>query len=106
MCEPTGLETSTTKITAHDGKWIPQYGALRCPLIWRPGNEAKPTCIQKKWHVVDMPGPAILCLATSERLKVITLNCTVRITHESPKLMDKEPHNMVMHDGTSPHPMA
>ena len=61
---------------------------------------------QTKWYVADMPGPAILGLPASERLKVIILNCAVRITHESPKLLDKESHNMVRHDGTSPHPVA
>ena len=53
-----------------------------------------------------MLGPAVLGLPTSARLKVINLNCVVRITHESPKLLDKESHNMVRHDGTSPHPVA
>ena len=43
----------------------------------------------------DMPGPGILGLPTSGRLKVITLNCAVRSTHESPKLLDKESYNMV-----------
>ena len=42
---------------------------------------------------------AILGLPTSERLKVMTLNCAVWISHESPKLMDKESYNMVRHDG-------
>ena len=53
-----------------------------------------------------MQGPATLGLPTSERLKVITLNCAVRITHESPKLLDKQSYNMVTPDGTSPHPVA
>ena len=48
--------------------------------------EQKLRCIQTKWYVADTPGPAILGLPTSERLKVITLNCAVRITHESPRL--------------------
>ena len=52
------------------------------------------------------PGPAILGLPTSERLKVITLSCAVRNTHESPKLLDKESHNMVRNNGTSQHPVA
>ena len=52
------------------------------------------------------PGPAILALPTSERLKVITLNCAVKITNESPKLLDRESHNMVRDDGTSSHPVA
>ena len=104
--ETTGLETSTTKLTAYNGMQIPQYGVLRCQLIWRPGNGAKPRCIQIKWYVADIPGPAILGLPTSERLKVTTFNCAVRITHESPKLLDKESHNMVRHDGISPHPVA
>ena len=53
-----------------------------------------------------MRAPAILGLPTSERLKIIILNYTVRITHESPKLLDKGSHNMVRHDGTSPCPVA
>ena len=104
--EPTGLETSTTKLTAYNGMQIPQYVALRCLIIWRPGNGAKPRCIQTKWYVADMPGPAILGLPTSDRLKVITINCAVRITHELPKLLDKKSHNVIRHDGTSPHPLA
>ena len=90
--EPTGLETSTTKLTAYNGTQIPQYGVLKCLLIWKPGNGAKPRCIQTKWYAADMPGPAILGLPNSGRLKVITLNCAVRITHESPKLLDIESH--------------
>ena len=104
--EPTGLETNSIKLPGYSGMWIPQYGALRCPLIWRPGNGAKPRHIHTKWYVADIPGPAILGLPTSERLKVLTLNCTLRITHEAPKLLDKESHNMVSPDGTSPHPVA
>ena len=74
--EPTGLETSTTKFTAYNGMQITQYGGLRCLLIWRPGNGAKPRCTQTKWYVADMPGPAILGLPISERLKVITQLCS------------------------------
>ena len=92
--EPTGLETSTTKLTAYNGKWIPQYGVLRCLLIWRLSDGTKPRDIQTKWYVVFL------------RDKVITLNCAVRITHESLKLLDKESHNMVRHDGTSQHPVT
>ena len=51
--EPTGLEISITKLTAYNGMQIPQYGALRCPLIW---NGAKPRCIQTKRYVADTPG--------------------------------------------------
>ena len=47
--EPTGLETSTTKLTAYNGTWIPQYGAPSCLLIWRTINEAKFRYIQTKW---------------------------------------------------------
>ena len=104
--EPTGLETSTTRLPVYNGTQIPQYGVLKCPLIWKPDNGVKLRCIQTKWYVADIPGPAILGLPTSERLKVITLNCAVRITHESPKLLDKESHNVVRHYGTSPHPVA
>ena len=104
--EPTRVETSSTKVTAYNATWIPQYGVLRFLLIWRPSNEANPRHIQTKWFVADMPEPAILGLPTYEGLKVITLNCAVRITHESPKLLDKESHNMVRHYGTSPHPVG
>ena len=68
---------------------VPHYGALRCLLMWRPSNGAKPRHIQTKWYVADTPGPAILGLPTSGRLIVIALNCVVRITHESSKLLDK-----------------
>ena len=83
------LEISTTKLIAYNGMQIPQYGVLKCPLIWTPGNGAKPRHIQTKWYVADMPGPAILGLPISERLKVITLNCAVRISHELPRLLDR-----------------
>ena len=42
--------------------------------------------------MADTPGPAILCPPTSERLEIIIFNCAVRITHESPKLLEKESH--------------
>ena len=51
--EPTGLQTSTSKLTAYSRMQIPQYGALQCPLTWRPGNGAKPTHIQTKWYVAN-----------------------------------------------------
>ena len=108
--EPTGLEPSGTCLTAYNGTPIPQYGALRCPLIWRPGNGARPRWIQTKWYVADTPGPAILGLPTSERLRVITLNCTVWITHETPTLPNRNyknaNHGVVRHVGTIPHPVA
>ena len=40
--KPTGLEPSGTCLTAYNGTSIPQYGTLRCHLIWRPGNGATP----------------------------------------------------------------
>ena len=52
--------------------------------------------------MADTPGTAILGLPTSERLRVIALNCAVRITHEPPKLLDKISHNIGEHDGTLP----
>ena len=104
--EPTGLESNAIKHTTYNGMHIPQYEVLRCLLIWKPGNGAKPRWTQTKWNVADAPGPAIVDLPTSERFKVITLNCAVRITHASPKLLYEESHNMVSHDGTSPHPVA
>ena len=50
--------------------------------------------------MADTLGPAILGLPTFERLKVIILNCAVRITHESPKLLDRKSHNLIGHDGS------
>ena len=104
--EQTGLDTSAIKLTAYNEMWAPQYGVFKCQLIWKLGNGAKLRCFQTKWYVADMPGPAIIGLPTSEILKVITLNSVVRITHESPKLLGIESHNMVRHDSTSPHPVA
>ena len=108
--EPTGLEPSGTCLTTYNGTPIPQYGALRCPLIWRPGNGVRSRWIQTKWYVADTPGPAILGLPTSEGLRVITLNCTVWITHETPALPNRNfrnaNHGVVRHFGTVPHPVA
>ena len=56
--------------------------------------------------MADTPEPAILDLQPSERLKVITLNCAVRIPHELTKQLDRKSHNMGGHDGTSRHPVA
>ena len=52
--KPTEWETSTIQLTAYNGMQIPQYGALRYPLIWRPGKEAKLICIKTKWYSADM----------------------------------------------------
>ena len=79
--KPIGLEASKTQLTAYNSTPIPQYGALSCPLTWRPGNGKKPRRIQSKWHVADTPGPAILGLPACESLQVITINCAVCITH-------------------------
>ena len=79
--KPIGLEASKKQLTAYSGTPIPQYGALSCPLTWRPGNGKKPRRIQSKWYVADTPGPAILGLPACESLQVITLNCAVHITH-------------------------
>ena len=46
------------------------------------------------------------CLPTSERLKIITLNCAARITHRSSKLLDMKSHYMGDHDDTSSNPVA
>ena len=59
-------------------------------MIWRPGNGKRPRRIQSKWYVADTPGPAILGLPTCESLQVITLNCAVCITHNSPVTLGKK----------------
>ena len=82
--KPIVLEASKTQLTAYNGTPIPQYGALSCPLTWRPGNRKKSRRIQSKRYVADTPGPAILGLPACESLQVITLNCAVCITHILP----------------------
>ena len=98
--EPTGLQASTTCLTAYNGTPILQYSSLRCPLTGKPGNGAKPRRIQSKWYVADTPGPAILGLPSCERLKVITLNCAVRITHMTPATLDNKDY---AYNGTDEH---
>ena len=103
--KPIGFETSTTHLTAYNGTPILQYGTLRCPLTWRPGNGEKARRIQSKWYVADTPGPATLGLPSCKRLKVITLNSSVRITHMTPVSLDKRDHannGMDQHVGTIP----
>ena len=103
--EPIGLETSTTHLTAYNRTPILQYGTLRCLLTWRPGNGEKPRRIQSKWYVTDTPGSAIQGLPSCKRLKVITLNCVVRITHVTPVTLDKKYHainGIDWHAGTIP----
>ena len=88
--EPIGLESSTTYLTAYNRTPILQDSALRYPLTWRLGDGAKPRRIQSKWYVADTQGPAILGPPPCKRLKVITLNCAVRITHLAPVMLDKK----------------
>ena len=65
--------------------------------------------IQSKWYVADTPGPAILRLPSCKSLKVITLNCVVRITHVTPVTLDNKDHannGTDWHVGTVPWPKA
>ena len=59
-----------------------------------------PRRIQSKGYVADTPGPAILGLPSCKRLKVVTLNCAVRITHETPVTLDHTNNGMDWHAET------
>ena len=75
---PKGLTSTQTQLTAYNGTWIPQHGALDTWTRWKPHNE-RPRHLRTRWYVADTQGPAILGLPSSQRLGVVTMNCAVHL---------------------------
>ena len=76
---PTALRRSpelpmTVKLTAYNGTTIPCCGTWSCPSkfqqsVWE----------DTEFHIVDVQGPAVIGLPSSESLKIVTLHCS-RVT--------------------------
>ena len=75
---PKGLTSTQTWLTAYNGTQIPQHRALDTWTRWKPHNE-KPQHLHTRWYVANTQGPAILALPSSQRLGVVTMNCTVHL---------------------------
>ena len=105
--KPTGLHPCNATLTAYNGPNIPQFGALDTAIEWTPKGHQLSKCLQTRWYVADIPGPALLGLPSSSKLGIIQLNCAVKLTSRcdlpSPPKKPTTEHAKVRHDLTSPH---
>ncbi len=76
---PTSLDPTLATLTAYNKTRIPCNGTFTAKTEWL--NEGGPHYrASAKWFVADAPGPALLGLPTSEKLKVVKMNCAVKMT--------------------------
>lgn len=70
---PQGMEhlkpASKVKLTSYTGDEIPCFGTINMPCQYKESR-----WIDAKFYVVDVPGPAIVGLPTSELLNLVTVN--------------------------------
>ena len=64
-----------TRLTAYNGTQITCYGAINIPC-----NHGSSEWTNTKFYNVDVQGPAIIGLSSSEQLKLITLHCAINKT--------------------------
>lgn len=76
--KPVGLQPATdTQLTAYNKTIIKCYGSIVLPI------QTETVSWQKtKFYVVDSPGQTILGLPSSEKIKLITLHCSVETKQE------------------------
>ena len=64
-----------TRLTAYNGTQITCYGAINIPC-----NHGSSEWTNTKFYIVDVQGPGIIGLSSSEQLKLITLHCAINKT--------------------------
>ena len=64
-----------------------QFGALDTATEGTPKGHQHSTHLQTRLYVADSPGPATLGLPSSSKLRIVQLNCAVKLTsrHDPPK---------------------
>ena len=60
------------RLTAYYGTNIPCYGIIDVPCEFKDSGWEN-----TKFHIVDVPGPAIIGLPSCESLKVVTMHCSI-----------------------------
>lgn len=73
-CAQKKLKKNYRKLSAYSGHQIPCLGTIDIPCQYK---ESK--WINAKFYVVDVPGPAVVGLPTSELLNLVTVNVDVMI---------------------------
>ena len=104
--KPTRLHPCDTRLMAYNISNIPQFRALDTAIEWTHKGHPHSKCLQTRWYVADSPGPAILGLPSSSKLRIVQLNCAVKLTsRHDPPSSPKKPtteYTKVRHDLTSP----
>ena len=78
---------SNAGLTAYNADQIPLFGSLHGPITLQPGSPgAEPHQVNSCWYVADTSGPAILWLPSCDRLKVIKMNCAVKVIQDTSQL--------------------
>ena len=78
--KPTGLYPIDTRMMAHNGSNIQQFGALDTATEWTPKGHQDSKHVQTRWYVADSLGPAMLNLPSSSKLGIVQLTCMVKLT--------------------------
>ena len=81
---PTGLSSSSTRLTAYNGSSIKQFGTFKTYVDWTPKNRRITNHLHTQWYVADTPGPAILGLPSCTKLNIVELNCAVELQRRRP----------------------
>ena len=62
-----------TRLTAYNGTEIPCHGIWTFPCKFKQSG-----WMNTPFHIVDVPGPAIIGLPSCERMKLVTLHCSIQ----------------------------
>ena len=74
------------RLTAYNGTNIPCYGIIDVPCEFRDSGWEN-----TKFHIVDVPGPAIIGLPSCESLKVVTMHCSINPAQLADKTQSSRP---------------
>ena len=76
---PTGLRKCNTKLRAYNGTNIPQLGGLETTITWKDEQTKEVNKMNTTFYVAYTPGPAIIGLPSCSRLRIVNLNCSVKL---------------------------
>ena len=85
--------TSGVRLTAYNGTNIPCYGLITIPCKY----------LDSQWehtmfYIVDVPGPAVLGLPSSENLRVVTMHCSVNSSQPASSAQTQKPSINTVND--------
>ena len=69
VCSQKYLKKNYRRLSAYSGHQIPCLGTIDIPCQYKESE-----WVNAKFYVVDVPGPAVVGLPTSELLKLVTVN--------------------------------